>query len=89
MESYNEKIASNKNAELILFSWESEAAAADWAQKVQMPWPTMLQDDIDEEEISELYFSDRKLSFPTYLLVDNTGKLIVTGKASAFAKIAQ
>lgn len=86
MESYNESIANNPKTELIHLSQDgtSDAAAA-WAKKANMPWPTLMKDDIDTDFLEPYGIT----SLPTYILVDRDGKAVATGKHAAFAKIKE
>ena len=88
METYNKEIASNPNAELIHLSLDrDEDAAEEWAAKESMPWPSLMQEDIDDDTLITPFFPDGRLGVPTYILVDRTGKEIARGKAAAMAKI--
>ena len=88
METYKKDIASNPNAELIHMSRDrSEDAAAAWAKKESLPWPTLLAEDTDVDTLIRPYFPDGRMGVPTYILVDQTGKEVARGKAAAMAKI--
>lgn len=87
MESYQAQIASNKNVELIHISLDSEQdAAATWAQKTKMTWPTILLPDHAKEALTTPYF-EHDPEVPSYILVDASGNIIVRDKTHAFAKI--
>ena len=90
MKTYNEDIASNSKVELIHLSRDrDEDAAAAWAKKENMPWPTILSEDADVKQLIMPYFPDGRMGVPSYVLVDQTGKEVARGKASAFAKIKE
>lgn len=87
MESYNAKIVPNADVELVHISFDRDAAAAAaWAKKDQLPWPTILLADHDKAALTTPYF-DADPEVPSYILVDATGKVIVKDKTHAFAKI--
>jgi hypothetical protein len=86
VESYNTSIATNPKVEMILLSRDqTEDAATAWAEKVNMPWPTLMMEDTDNK-----FLEPYNIKFlPTYLLIDRTGKLVANGKSEVFAKIKE
>ncbi|MGC6426415.1 MAG: hypothetical protein ACON5H_05390 [Akkermansiaceae bacterium] len=87
MESYKEKFVPNADIELIHVSLDlEEPAAASWAKKAKMAWPTILFSDHQKEALTAPYFEGDPEA-PSYRLVDATGKVIVKDKTHAFAKI--
>jgi len=90
VETYNNEIAKNPNAELIHLSRDRDDETAEaWATKESMPWPTLMRDDTDVKTLVAPYFPDGRMGVPTYILVDRNGKEIARGKAAALAKIKQ
>lgn len=90
METYRSEIASDNLVELIHLSQDrDEDAATDWATEVGMPWPTLLTEDTDEDDLILPYFPDGRFGVPSYLLVDRTGKEITRGKSNVFNKLEE
>jgi aminoglycoside phosphotransferase len=90
VKTYNENIASNSKVELVHLSRDrDEDAATAWAQKENMPWPTILSEDADVKQLIMPYFPGGRMGVPSYVLVDQTGKEVARGKTAAFAKIKE
>lgn len=87
MEFYDDKIRANAEIELIHVSLDlDDEAAAGWAKKAKLPWPTILYSDHDKEVFTTPFF-DGDPEAPSYILVDTTGKVITKDKTHALAKI--
>lgn len=87
MESYNTKIATKPNVEMVHISLErgdgGNETALKWAKKESFPWPTVLPSDKNS-----VIFKDTEVRFvPTYVLFDKDGNEIVRGKDECFEKI--
>ena len=86
METYKTKVATNDKVEMIHVSQDEELEdAVEWAKSLSFPWPTVLSDKIVTAKLDD--FSGGAV--PYYGLFDKEGKLIVSGKEEAFAKIAE
>lgn len=87
METYKNDIATNKNYELVHLSLDrDEKAASAWGAKESMPWPTLMNEDIDSKVLRTPYFPDR-MGIPAYVMVDHTGKEVARGKQAIMDKI--
>lgn len=87
METYNNDIAKNKDVELIHLSLDrDEKTATAWGAKESMPWPTLMNGDIDSNVLRTPYFPDR-MGIPAYVMVDHTGKEVARGKQAIMEKI--
>ncbi|MGC6426417.1 MAG: TlpA family protein disulfide reductase [Akkermansiaceae bacterium] len=87
METYNKDIAKNKDVELIHLSLDrDEDVAAAWGAKENMPWPTLMNEDIDSKVLRTPYFPGR-MGIPAYVMVDHTGKEVARGKQAVMEKI--
>ncbi len=84
VKSYNDKISTNPDVDLIHIALEDKAPALAWAKKEQFPWPHIMQKDMGR--FLGKYF---KNVAPTYALIDREGKVLANGKAAIFAKIAE
>lgn len=85
MKSYNEKIASNPNVDLVLISRDDGSREAlEWSKKVKFPWPQVMKKDT-----SKFFLQHYGGGVPTYVLIDREGKALAKGKAACFAKIAE
>lgn len=87
METYNNKIADNKDVELVHLSLDqTEDAASAWGAKENMPWPTLMRDDIDNKVLRTPFFPG-SMGVPAYVMVDHTGKEIARGKNAILAQL--
>jgi len=63
----------------------TEDSATAWAKEFDQPWPTILREDMDADQLVKPFFPDGRISMPSYILVDREGKEVVRGKAEALA----
>lgn len=86
METYNKKIATNDQVELIHVSLDlDEEPAIEWAKTNTFPWPTVLNKNAKESGLMKY----EGPSVPHYALIDKNGTLITEGKLESFEKIKE
>jgi hypothetical protein len=84
VKSYNEKIVTNPDVDMVHIALEDKSPALEWAKKESFPWPHIMEKDMGR--FLGKYF---KNVAPTYVLIDRDGTVLANGKAAIFAKIAE
>lgn len=88
MEKYNKKIATNDDIEMVMVSLDStEDKALAWAKKESFPWTIVNGEKFLALEKTLDFQSFEVKAVPTYLLVDENGKLLATEAQEVFKKV--
>ena len=86
VKTYNNKISTTSNVELIQVSLDKNLSAAkNWATKEKFPWHTVLHNKIGASKLDRF----KVKAVPTYLLLDKAGKKIASGKNNVFQKVKE